>query len=96
MTTLWQRAQAEGKVRQDLGPDDVFSLVMATCMAADNCGKGSANRLVSVMCDGLRQTVAGWAGPPSAGSAGPPPAASGGRPPSGPAAAQGGAATPLA
>lgn len=54
LAVLWVRAQAEGRVRCDIDFQDVSSLVSATCMAVAGQGRRSADRLASVMCDGLR------------------------------------------
>lgn len=54
---LWERAQADGKVRRDLDFSDLSSLIMATCVAADRQGQPSVDRLVGVVCDGLRDGV---------------------------------------
>jgi hypothetical protein len=52
---LLERAQATGVVRPDINRTDVDSLVMGTCMAANQHGcSGSSQRLVQVLCDGFR------------------------------------------
>jgi AcrR family transcriptional regulator len=52
---LLRRAQAAGAVREDVSSSDVTSLLMGTCMAADRRGTAAATeRLVGVICDGLR------------------------------------------
>jgi AcrR family transcriptional regulator len=54
MGDLLSRAQDAGSVRRDIGIEDLASLIMGTCMAADHQGHQSTERLVGVMCDGLR------------------------------------------
>lgn len=54
MATLLARAQAAGAVRDDIGPDDLTSLLSATFMAASRPGGGPLARVVAVIADGLR------------------------------------------
>ena len=55
LSGLWLRAQREGKVRPDVNFEDMSSLITATCMAAQRQGRAAVDRLVGVMCDGLRE-----------------------------------------
>lgn len=54
ISTLWVRAQEASKVRSDITSEDLNSLISATCMAAGQRGRSAVERLVAVMCDGLR------------------------------------------
>jgi AcrR family transcriptional regulator len=54
MGDLLRRAQDAGRVRRDLGTADLGRMIMGTCLAADHQGPQSTERLVAVMCDGLR------------------------------------------
>ncbi|HYA45126.1 MAG TPA: TetR family transcriptional regulator [Acidimicrobiales bacterium] len=51
---LLHRAQAVGAIRGDIEPEEVVTLLMATCMAAKRRPDASTQRLVSVIHDGLR------------------------------------------
>jgi AcrR family transcriptional regulator len=53
---LLERAQRAGAVRIDVGAGDVLTLVMGSVGAADRHGAGPTerNRLLQVICDGLR------------------------------------------
>jgi hypothetical protein len=55
---LLDRAVASGAVRPDVTPDEVIGLVAGTCsVAADRAGVGSLDRMVEIVCDGLRVPV---------------------------------------
>jgi AcrR family transcriptional regulator len=54
MGDLLSRAQDAGSVRRDIGIEDLGSMIMGTCMAVDHQGHQSTERMVAVMCDGLR------------------------------------------
>ena len=52
---MLRRAQAAGSIRPDVTAADVTALLMGTCMAAERRREGAtADRLVKVVCDGLR------------------------------------------
>ncbi|MGA2208580.1 MAG: TetR/AcrR family transcriptional regulator [Acidimicrobiales bacterium] len=53
---LLTRAQADGSIRSDISIADLMGLVAGTCMTAERFGgtEGSACRMLSVVCDGLR------------------------------------------
>ena len=52
---LLKRAQASGEVRPDVELDDLFVLVMGACASSPHAESGcSQQRLLSVVCDGLR------------------------------------------
>ena len=49
------RAQQAGVVRDDISSADITALLMGTCMVADkHAGREPVDRLVAVVCDGLR------------------------------------------
>lgn len=52
--TLLIRAQEQGAVRSDVTVDDVFSLVGSACMAAGRPGCVAPQRMLGIICDGLR------------------------------------------
>lgn len=53
--TLRQRAVDQGSVRGDVGTDEVLSLVVGVCVGSGRSGAACpAERLVGVVCDGLR------------------------------------------
>lgn len=54
LANLLERAQATGQVRADVAVDDVLVLVSGTCMAAGHAAGAPAERLVGLICDGLR------------------------------------------
>lgn len=51
---LRQRAVDEGTVRDDVGTDEIISLVVGVCMGSGTSGPHPAEPLVRVVCDGLR------------------------------------------
>ncbi len=51
---LLQRAQQAGQVRSDVATADVFALVMGACMSAGEVSECSGERMVAIVCDGLR------------------------------------------
>jgi AcrR family transcriptional regulator len=55
---LLVRAQREGSVRTDVSINDLMGLVSGTCMTAERFGGngGSPLRMLTVVCDGLRQS----------------------------------------
>jgi AcrR family transcriptional regulator len=62
METLLQRAKKAGAVREDVALADLFGLVMGACLSAqgDAC---SQDRMLSIVCDGLRAPAAVGAAP---------------------------------
>jgi AcrR family transcriptional regulator len=52
--TLLAAAAAAGEVRADVDPDDLLGAVASLCMSAHNDGPGRAERMVSLLVDGLR------------------------------------------
>jgi AcrR family transcriptional regulator len=55
MGLLLKRAQASGDVRTDIEMDDLFALVLGTCMSAAHMDSPSSQtRMLNVVCDGLR------------------------------------------
>lgn len=51
---LLARAQAAGEVRRDITVADLFGLVMGPCVFAGDHAESSQERMVAVVCDGLR------------------------------------------
>jgi AcrR family transcriptional regulator len=52
---LLERAQKAGAVRPDIDSSEITCLLMGTCMAAEKrSGREPVDRLVAVICDGLR------------------------------------------
>jgi AcrR family transcriptional regulator len=52
---LLQRAQQAGAVRSDVESTDITALLMGTCLFAErHGGRPATDRLVGVICDGLR------------------------------------------
>jgi AcrR family transcriptional regulator len=54
MSVLLQRAQAAGDVRTDIQLEDIFGLVMGTCTLQHHEPACNQERMLSVVCDGLR------------------------------------------
>lgn len=56
LATLYAQASAAGCVRPDLSGAELLSLLIGTCMAVGELGRDPAacNRMVAVVCDGLR------------------------------------------
>jgi hypothetical protein len=57
MTELVERAQAEGDLREDITPEDVFAFCCAAASAAGigpNPGPRAVKRYLSVITDGMR------------------------------------------
>ena len=57
LRTLLQSAAAAGKVRTDIGADDLLHAVGRLCMSASDDGTGHAERMVALLVDGLRYGV---------------------------------------
>jgi AcrR family transcriptional regulator len=54
---LIDRATASGAVRADITPGEVIGLVLGACQAAEHSGLGATpDRMIEVVCDGLRCT----------------------------------------
>lgn len=55
--TLFARAQEAGAIRDDVGAEEVFGLVIGSCMAAKQHGadRGAQQRMIGVVLDGLRR-----------------------------------------
>jgi len=53
---LLVRAQQDGSIRADVSIADLMALVAGTCMSAGRFGAGSPDRMLGVVCDGLRRT----------------------------------------
>ena len=52
---MLDRAAASGAVRDDVTTDEVMGLVVGACHAAEQAGPGATpDRLIEVVCDGLR------------------------------------------
>ena len=55
---LLDRAAASGAVRDDVTTDEVIGLVVGACHAAEQPGLGvTTDRMIEVVCDGLRRRV---------------------------------------
>jgi AcrR family transcriptional regulator len=54
------RAKTVGAIRPDITADEVMSLISGTCMAARQAGfdDASCQRMVDIVCDGMRPAVA--------------------------------------
>jgi AcrR family transcriptional regulator len=57
---LLTRAQDAGDVRRDMSADELIGLVMGSCQAAANAGldEVARQRMVSIVCDGIRLSAA--------------------------------------
>ena len=54
LATLIERAQRAGALRDDVDADDVLALVRGTFAAIDRRRGAARDRLVGIVCDGLR------------------------------------------
>ena len=54
VSTLLKRAQDAGEVRSDIQLEEIFGLVMGTCALQHHEPGCSQERMLSVVCDGLR------------------------------------------
>lgn len=54
LSALLARAQRAGAVRSDVTPEIVMSLLVSTCMMADNSHMQDPMVLLGIVCDGLR------------------------------------------
>jgi AcrR family transcriptional regulator len=57
-TALLRRAQLEGAVRSSVGLQDLITLVNAIAMATESGGRGEANRLLTLVLEGVSSAPA--------------------------------------
>ena len=65
LCTLLESATAAGMVRTDIGAKDLLAAVASLCMHAYNQGPEHAQRMVSLLVDGLRYGAKSSANMPS-------------------------------